>query len=565
MMGRRTRLLSRTFFGRLFETDLFSSPVSASSSLTWMLAALATPGVMVSGSQLYFYAHARTFEPALLDRIMFVSQAFHVDFAMAVAGLVTMLVWTSLTPDRLDALVLGPLPLHPGEQARARLAALVRFFAMFASAVALPTAVVFTLVTVGESSAADVAARMAGHATATFLGAAFVFFALVDVQLVLAATLGPRAVRVATWPLQAAAGHGRRAVVHAAPGRCPAGFQPGGQRLGDVESRRLVRRRLPLDGRRSARGLRAARVESRPGVCGGGRHCAGGLSIGLQRCLRKAIAGEGRRGAWWSGAGTRLWLASLAPVLRTPLERGLAAFITATLTRSHAHRFLIGSYAGVALLCALPLAGRLLGSADTDAARYAWFSVPLGLLCWTAASLRVAMMLPVEPASNWVFKLTEPVDKRRVLSTAVTVIAGATAVPLALVFGAAAGVAGGPTLGLTVFAVVLAAGLALIELVTLTLRTVPFTSTYRPGQLRLRVLWPVYLAVWLVIAYRLPVTAVAAVGHVDRSLWLVGLLVSMWAALRVWRLERARHLRGFVYEEVEPSVTTTINLGSVGA
>jgi hypothetical protein len=175
------------------------------------------------------------------------------------------------------------------------------------------------------------------------------------------------------------------------------------------------------------------------------------------------------------------------------------------------------------------------------------------------------MMLPVEPASNWVFKLTEPVDKRRVLSTAVTVIAGATAVPLALVFGAAAGVAGGPTLGLTVFAVVLAAGLALIELVTLTLRTVPFTSTYRPGQLRLRVLWPVYLAVWLVIAYRLPVTAVAAVGHVDRSLWLVGLLVSMWAALRVWRLERARHLRGFVYEEVEPSVTTTINLGSVGA
>jgi len=44
--------------------------------------------------------------------------------------------------------------------------------------------------------------------------------------------------------------------------------------------------------------------------------------------------------------------------------------------RSHAHRFLIGSYAGVALLCALPLAGRLLGSPDTDAARYAWFSVP---------------------------------------------------------------------------------------------------------------------------------------------------------------------------------------------
>ena len=67
-------------------------------------------------------------------------------------------------------------------------------------------------------------------------------------------------------------------------------------------------------------------------------------------------------------------------------------------------------------LLALPLLGRLAGPADSAAVQYAWFSVPLGLLCWTAAALRVAMMLPVEPSSNWVFKLTEPVDKRRVLS-----------------------------------------------------------------------------------------------------------------------------------------------------
>ncbi len=283
-----------------------------------------------------------------------------------------------------------------------------------------------------------------------------------------------------------------------------------------------------------------------------------------QRCLRHAITGEGRHGAWLAGTGTRLWLAGLRPVLRTPLERGLASFVVATLVRSHAHRFLVGGYTGVALLCALPIAGRLMGPADTADARYAWFSVPLGLLCWSSAGLRVAMMLPVEPASNWIFKLTEPVDKARVLSTAVAIIAAATALPLALVFGAASATAGSAVLGVTVFAVVLTTGLALVEVLTLTLRTVPCTCTYRPGQLRLRVLWPVYLAVWLLIAYRLPTIAEWALGDPARSAWLIGGLLATWLVLRTWRVWRARRLRAFVYEEIEPSATTTITLGAAG-
>lgn len=567
MKGRRTRLLARVAFDRLFENDLFSSSASASSSVTWLLAALATPGVMMSGSQMFYYAHVRTFAPALQDRLLLVSQTFHVDFAMAIAGLVTMLVWTSLTPDRHDALVLGPLPVRTGELARARLLALTRFFAMFAAAVALPTAVVFTFLTVGPREVAEVPGRIAGHIGGTMLGAAFVFFALVDAQLLLAATLGPRAVGVATWPLQGAALLGMVSALSFTPKLADALVGPDA--LGSAwvmwnpAAWFIGVYRWMAGDPREVFAVLASRA-----VLASGLALATALvayPLACQRCLSNAIAGQGHRGARWSRASTRLWLRTLSPLLRTPLERGLAAFIAATLTRSHAHRFLVGSYAGVAVLCALPLAGRLLGAADTSGEQYAWFSIPLGLLCWTAAAIRVAMMLPVEPASNWIFQLTEPVDKRRVLSTAVTVIAGATAFPLSLIFGAASAVAGGPALGIVVFAVVAAAGLALIELLTLTLHTVPCTCTWRPGQLRLRVLWPVYLTGWLVIAYRLPTAAVGAVGHVDRSLWLVAALLVTWAALRVWRLARARRLRGFVYEEVEPPVTTTINLGSVGA
>ena len=566
MISRRTQLLARVLFGRLFENDLFSSSVSASNSVTWLLAALATPGVMFSGSQYYFYAHARTFAPAAQDRILFVGQAFHVDFAMAVAGLVTMLVWTSLTPDRRDALVLGPLPLRAGEQARARLLALLRFFAMFTGALAVPTAVAFTFVTVG-SNVGEVPGRIAGHIASTTMGAGFVFFALINVQLVLAATFGPRAVAVSTLPLQGAA---LVATVGALSLTAPMADSLLGTDAADAwvmwnPAAWFVGVYRWVSG--DSRAIFAV-LASRAAIASGVAVIVALVAFPLayQRCLQKVVAAEGHRAARWAGMGSRIWLRGLAILLRTPFERGLAAFIVATLTRNHAHRFLIGSYVGIGVLCALPLAGRLVGAADTSGVRYAWFSIPLGLLCWAAAALRVAMMLPIEPSSNWVFKLTEPVDKRRVLSTAVTVIQSATAVPAGVIFGIASAVLGSLTLGVTVFAVVLATGIALIELLTLTLRAVPCTCTYRPGQLRLRVLWPVYLTVWLLIAYRLPVEAVSAVGDGRRTAVLLAALISIGMGLRVWRLSRARELRGFVYDEADSSLTTTINLspGSSG-
>lgn len=567
MTARRVRLLAGVAFGRLFETDLFSSSVSASSGLTWLLAALATPGVMFSGSQMFYYAHVRTFAPALQDRLLLASQTFHVHFAMAMAGLVTMLVWTSLAPDRRDALVLGPLPVRPHEQAFGRLLALAAFCVMFAAAVAVPTAVVFTSLTAGPAEVAQVPARVAGHIAGTMAGAAFVFGGLVAIQALLAAALGPRAVRMATWPLQAAALVAMVAALSRTAGTVDALVAPGA--AGNAW--------LTWSPAAWFVGLyRWVSGDARPvmAVLAGRAAAAGGAlalvtlvayPLAYRRCLEQAISGDGARPGRWTHRVSRLWLRALGPLLRSPLERGVAAFIGATLTRSHAHRFLIGSYLGVAGLCALPLVARLAGDAAAVPVRFAWFSVPLGLLCWSAAAMRVAMMLPVEPDANWVFRLTEPVDKRRVLSAAATVIQGATALPLALAFGAAAAIAGGMALGATVFGVVTLTGLALVEALTLTLRAVPCTCTYRPGQLRLRALWPVYLFVWIAIAYRLPAVAVASVGDGRRTAALLGALLTVWAGLRAWRLARAHRLRDLVYDEVDPSATTTVDLSSVRA
>ena len=563
LVGKRTALLAETLYRRMFENDLFSSSSSASSAVMWALAALATPGVMFSGSQYYFYAHARTFSPEVQDRIIFVSQAFHVDFAMAMAGLVTMLVWTSLSPDRRDALVLGPLPVTAGEQARARLLALFRFFLMFATAVSVPTAFAFTFVTIGDAAVAELPLRVAGHIAATLSGAAFVFFLAIDVQLILAAVLGPRAVTVATWPLQTGAVLGMVAAVAATGGLADALLAAAA-----THDPRVVWNpaawfvgvyRWTIGDERAVFGMLAARAVLASGIVMGVAVLA--YPRAYQRCLANAIATEGRRATWWSGALARVWLRILSPWLRTPLERGLATFITATLMRSHAHRFLIGSYLGMGVLLALPLLPRLLQSGSVTTNSYAWFAVPLNLVCWSAAALRVAMMLPIEPSANWIFKLTEPVDKARMLSSAVTVTQGIVIAPLAVVFGAAAGLNGGSALGVTVLIVVLTAGNALVEALMLHLRAVPGTCTYRPGQLRLRVMWPVYFAVWIAVAYVLPRLATASVGELRSTFILTGGLALVWSILRAWRVSRAKRVIALVFEEIEPAAATIVRLG----
>ncbi len=103
-------------------------------------------------------------------------------------------------------------------------------------------------------------------------------------------------------------------------------------------------------------------------------------------------------------------------------------------------------------------------------------------------------------------------------------------------------------------------GLCLIEALTITLRTVPFTCTYLPGQLRLRVRWPIYFVVWLNMTFTLADWGVWALGSPRRTAQLAGALAALWLALRLWHLLHARRIRGFVYDEQPPPLVSTLDL-----
>jgi len=565
VISRHTKALARVFFGRLFENDVFSSSVAASSSVLWLLAFLAVPGVMFSGSQLFAYAHLRHQPFEVIDRTLLQRETFHIDFVMGVAGLVTMMIWSSLTPDRRDAHVLGPLPITARQQALGRLLALLTFFGLFIAAMAVPTGVAHPFVTVGAEQIFELPGRILGHITAAVFAGGFVFFLLVNAQLILAALFGPGAIKAVTLPLQMLAMAGmilglissgsitNLLLAHANDAGGGLLWNPAAWFVGIY--RWVAGDPRPVFGMLAIRGVLA------------------GVGIVLftlilyplayERCLRNVIAAEGKRTTAMSRGWASLAARMLRPLLPSPLQRGIAAFMLATLGRSQTHRFILGLYAGLAFMLSLPLMDRLSQLPTTGHYTYGWFAIPLGYVFWAVCGLRYSLMMPVEPVANWIFKLTEPVDKRKVLTTVVTVITSITVLPIAAAFAAAALVLGFERLAVNVFLIVFLAGLCLTELLTLTMKTVPFSCTYLPGQLKLRIYWAPFFFLWLNLCFTLSNWCLWAMERWRHTAQLGAFLVAIWIVLRVWHMARARKIRGFVYDEQEPALVTTMEISTM--
>jgi hypothetical protein len=72
----------------------------------------------------------------------------------------------------------------------------------------------------------------------------------------------------------------------------------------------------------------------------------------------------------------------------------------------------------------------------------------------------------------------------------------------------------------------------------------------------------VYLAAWIAIAYGVPMIALRSTVDPTRALLFIVSLSVVAAGLRKWRASRARQVRDLVFDEVEPTLTTTLDLTS---
>ena len=117
-------ILTGHFFRRFFDNDTVQVEGDTETTVVRAVAAVAMPGLMVAFFLQNQYP-SRTRWGRVEDQFFFVLLSF------VVMGLVTVLEWEMLFPDRMDFLILGPLPIRAREMLGAKAAALLGFAVLF--------------------------------------------------------------------------------------------------------------------------------------------------------------------------------------------------------------------------------------------------------------------------------------------------------------------------------------------------------------------------------------------------------------------------------------------------
>ncbi|HTV55883.1 MAG TPA: hypothetical protein VMI06_13345, partial [Terriglobia bacterium] len=179
----------------------------------------------------------------------------------------------------------------------------------------------------------------------------------------------------------------------------------------------------------------------------------------------------------------------------------------------------------------------------------ALLSIPLILSFFVLSGMRMVFVIPAELAANWVFQITEDNDHKDCLSGVRKAMLLLGIVPLfTLLFPLYSLLWGpGPALFDTAFGIAL--GLALIELLLLNFRKVPFTCSYLPDKANFVVLAGLF---WLALTtYGYTMARLEYWMLRDPTRWITGLAVAVAGVVCLMDFRDRVLARGFdfVYEE----------------
>ncbi len=189
------RELARHFFSRFFDNDLVSLDGDMRPAMVNILAMLAAPGMLLPFLFMSKYVRLQDEPMYVRDLASLGEKEFFICFSMTVMGLVTVIEWEMLFPDRRDYANLTPLPIRLGTLFGAKMAALVGFLAIFSTAINAFSPVMFPAVVMQKGPMAELAGFAWRHIVSVLAANAFVFFLCVAAQGILMNVLGYRVFR----------------------------------------------------------------------------------------------------------------------------------------------------------------------------------------------------------------------------------------------------------------------------------------------------------------------------------------------------------------------------------
>ena len=534
------RILTRTFFTRLFESELMPPGLPQVRLVTSVIAGIAVPLTVI---------------PVLIRLHPSRLVTFQYTISMIALAFIALVVWEGIFPDRRDARILSVLPIRNSTFVIARLGALGALFGLFA---------------IGSAVLPSLAFMPLGNPLAHFIGLvaldAFAFFAIVALQCILLNVVGRVAAQrlaivlqlvivivVAQLPILPTSPRSEANFAGAAAWWLPSMWFAG---LFEV-----------LSGRPTAPTLALAGVATASAV-GVPLLTALLYTATYRRVLRRALEGEPPGTSPGSIFTLARATAKRVLVVSVPnaVSRAVCMFTLQTIARSRQHKMLLAVYVGIAVALVLSaivpraLQKGLAGFSRPDAAM---LSTPLVMTFLTLVGVRSLIRIPVEIKSNWVFRLREPAQRAAAVSgiAAAMIIAGV--VPVALLAFGSAWLLWGPGVAVRHAAFCTALGVMLTHALLIRFNKFPFTCTYFPGSSRMRVLWPFYLSAFTTYSIAMARVEERLLPQNGRFIAAILIISALGAAMALRRRFTLRKSTGFRFEERDPDTIEGLNLSEM--
>lgn len=520
-------VLYRVFLMRVIDLELLAADADAANLVTQFLTVFiyfssicAIPALMINVNM-----------PAVTARI---PEHFFIAATMVVAGVVSVLSWDSVFPDRQDVLILAPLPLTPSTLFVAKIAALISAPALAIVSLNIFTGLTWPIVFMRHNVGALSAMRSWPAYWATMLAAgAFIFCVLLGVQGALANLL-PRQIYL----------------------RISAFFQAASLCI-------LLSQYFLEPSLESPKALLAAENQTLL------HWLPSYWFLGLFQQLNGSITPEldplAKR-AWISLAfaisiATATILLSffrmLPKIIEQPdLQAGRPApylssgfgfsvrsaimlFSLRSLSRSRQHRVLLGLYLGIGLAVVIaylktPLAAEI---DPVTGIGIDYLSATTLMLILAAVAIRAVSAIPISLQANWIFRITQSQPPIRFQSAVRSTWLIMALVPMCLL----------TAIGFHFFnwrpvaghiALLLLFGVILIELCLLRFQKIPFACSYLPGKINLLLAFGVVLLLLLWLLHETAKFESRLLGHLF-SFALSVVLFAIAAVMMYW-LNRIR-------------------------
>jgi len=561
------RVLLKHFFDRFFDNELVSRQGDMSQGLAKIAGVLAAPGLYCFWLTpkyvvLSFQSAAAQEAASLSDKI------FMLTLSIVVMGLLTVLEWDALFPDRRDFTILIPLPIRLEMVFGAKIVSLCGFVILFFVAVNAISTFVYPFVAMrAPVTPATIFGHMGVHAICIFAGTSFVFFFFVALQGLLMNFLSFRAFRRASSYVQLFSVFvlllmililmDFSSLLHSANYRDLLYYFPPMWFLGLYES--FMGKPEPLPGL-SIIAIRAVWIVV------GASFLAYALSY--KRHVKRSLESEEIFDVVPSRLST--WMCSLVDryAVRHPLEQACFYFTGKTMFRSRKHWLYLSAYVGVGFGLVLQgVMGALSrqGTPALDRPAASLLSVPLVLSFFLLSGMRFVFTLPAELRANWVFQLSDADGRKECLAGVRKAMFAFGITPLLLslfpVYVFLWGWSG--AIFHSFYDAVLS--LLLIEVLLFRFHKIPFTCSYLPGKANITGLWFVYGIGFATYAYSMA-TLEARILQ-DGWRMALGYLLGSLAVMLVYLYRNRALSEGFslVFEEQPEPAVRTLNLSIPGS